>query len=63
MVDCPEVVEYNELKTRCGNTVCDPSCFDYVLDELMRQGEVAETIAETGEKLLKFKDQTSKGRF
>jgi hypothetical protein len=54
-VDCPEVVEYNELKTKCAGKICNPSCFDYVIDELMRQGEVSEWTAETGERLLKFK--------
>lgn len=58
VVDCPEVVEYLELKNRCGNIVCDLSCFDYVLDELIRQGEVSEQITESGERILKFKVRT-----
>ncbi|KAI6184030.1 hypothetical protein M3Y97_00552400 [Aphelenchoides bicaudatus] len=60
-VDCPEVVEYNELKARCVNTICESRCFDYVIDELMRQGECNEFTTETGERLLKFKDQNTKG--
>jgi hypothetical protein len=55
MVDCPEVVEYSDFKKRCGSSVCDPAVFDYILDELIRQGEVSEGTSENGERILKFK--------
>lgn len=54
MVDCPEVVEYSEFKNRCA-AVCDSISFDYVLDELIRQGEVSECTLDTGDRILKFK--------
>ncbi|KAI6242730.1 hypothetical protein M3Y99_00179300 [Aphelenchoides fujianensis] len=60
MVDCPEVVGYDEFKQRCRN-ICKADTFDLVLDELMRQGEVSIGTSEIGERLLKFKDQTSRG--
>lgn len=55
MVDCSEVVEYSDFKKKCGNSVCDPTVFDCVLDELIRQGEVSEGTSENGERILKFK--------
>lgn len=54
-MDCPEVVEFNELKAQCNNKICDSTSFEYIIDELQRQGEVSEWTAETGERLLKFK--------
>ncbi|CAD5216586.1 unnamed protein product [Bursaphelenchus xylophilus] len=60
MVDCPEVVAYDEFKARCAGIV-DKNSFDLVLDELMRQGEVTEGQSQDGERILKFKDQGSKG--
>ncbi|CAD5212357.1 unnamed protein product [Bursaphelenchus okinawaensis] len=60
MVDCAEVVGYEEFKARCENIV-DGESFDLVLDELMRQGEVSEGRSQDGDRILKFKDQGSQG--
>ncbi|KAI6188331.1 hypothetical protein M3Y98_00343300 [Aphelenchoides besseyi] len=59
-VDCSDVVGYDEFKTRCRD-ICNANTFDLVLDELMRQGEVSVGTSENGERILKFKDQTSRG--
>lgn len=60
MVDCAEVVDYYDFKLR-SKKICSSECFDLVLDELMRQGEVTEGQSTNGERILKFKDQTSRG--
>ncbi|KAI6196953.1 hypothetical protein M3Y94_01168300 [Aphelenchoides besseyi] len=60
MVDCSDVVGYDEFKTRCRD-ICNSNTFDLVLDELMRQGEVSVGTSENGERILKFKDQTTRG--
>jgi hypothetical protein len=60
MADCPEVVAYEELKERSEHTV-NPQCFDLVIDELAQQGEVSLGFTKSGEKVLKFKDQGSRG--
>jgi len=60
-VDYAEIISYDELKHRCGKEICDLNCFDYIISELIRQGEVSEGTSSNGERILKFKDQTSKG--
>lgn len=54
MVDCAEVVSYSEFQGQCKN-ICNPQCFDLVLEELMRQGEVSEGQSSGGERILKFR--------
>ncbi|KAI1729648.1 charged multivesicular body protein 7 [Ditylenchus destructor] len=59
-VDCPEVVDYAELKQGSKNIMASES-FEFVIDELVKQGEVSVGRSKDGDKVLKFKDQSSKG--
>lgn len=54
LVDCPEVVDYKEFK-RNAQHIVDPRCFDLVIDELVRRGEVSVGKTKKGDKILKFK--------
>ncbi|KAI1729652.1 snf7 domain-containing protein [Ditylenchus destructor] len=59
-VDCPEVVDYAELKQGSKNIIASES-FEFVIDELVKQGEVSVGRSKDGDKVLKFKDQSSQG--
>jgi len=62
MVDAPDIVEYEELRTRAtSESIIHPECFDLVINELVRLGEVSIGNPSGVEKVLKFKDQSSKG--
>ena len=54
MVDCSDVLAYDEFKSRCVR-ICNSETFDFVIDELMRQGEVSLGTLANGERILKFK--------
>lgn len=60
MVDCPEVVEFSELKSSVIHIV-RPECFDSVISELVSRGEVSVGKSRFGDKVLKFKDRSDKG--
>ncbi|KAI3421059.1 hypothetical protein GPALN_014685 [Globodera pallida] len=58
--DCSDVVDYNELREQTMHLI-DQQCFDLVINELARMGEVSVGSSKSGDRVLKFKDQTSKG--
>ncbi|KAH7717176.1 Protein T24B8.2 [Aphelenchoides avenae] len=60
LADCPEVVDYEELRERSSHIV-SPESFDLVVDELVYRGEASVGSTKNGEKVLKFKDQGSRG--
>lgn len=60
MVDCPEVVEFSELKSNVSHII-RPECFDLVINELVLKGEVSVGKSRFGDKVLKFKDRSDKG--
>ncbi|TKR60839.1 hypothetical protein L596_028026 [Steinernema carpocapsae] len=61
MVDCPEVVEYDDLKERALAICSTPQDFELVILELERQGELTIGSSNNGEKILKFRDHVSRG--
>uniref|UniRef100_A0A914C8I5 Charged multivesicular body protein 7 n=1 Tax=Acrobeloides nanus TaxID=290746 RepID=A0A914C8I5_9BILA len=61
MADCPEVVGFDELRERSSNIIKDEECFEFVIDELTQRGEVSLGTTKSGDKVLKFKDQGSRG--
>jgi hypothetical protein len=54
LIDCPEVMDYNELREQVSHIVEEES-FDLVISELYRQGEVSIGRSRDGDKVLKFK--------
>lgn len=60
MIDCPEVIEYSELKSNVSHII-RPECFDLVISELVSKGEVSVGKSRFGDKVLKFKDRSDKG--
>lgn len=54
LIDCPEVVDFKELKHN-AQYIVDPQSFDFVIDELTRRGEVSIGYTKKGDKILKFK--------
>lgn len=60
LIDCPDVVDYNELRDQAAHIV-DTDSFSLVISELVRMGEVSVGHSKDGDKVLKFKDQKSQG--
>uniref|UniRef100_A0A915M5G5 Charged multivesicular body protein 7 n=1 Tax=Meloidogyne javanica TaxID=6303 RepID=A0A915M5G5_MELJA len=60
MVDCPDIVGYNELQENASHII-DRDCFELVIIELVNMGEVSVGSSKDGDKVLKFKDQRTKG--
>ncbi|KAL3090028.1 hypothetical protein niasHS_006480 [Heterodera schachtii] len=58
--DCSDVVDYNDLREQTAHLM-DERCFDLVINELARMGEVSMGSSKSGDRVLKFKDQSSKG--
>ncbi|KAK0410537.1 hypothetical protein QR680_005183 [Steinernema hermaphroditum] len=61
MVDCPEVVEYEDLKERSAEICPTKDNYELVVLELERQGELTIGCSSKGEKILKFRDHGSRG--
>lgn len=55
MVDCPEVVGYDELRERASHLIKTDVCFELVIDELEQRGEVGLGTTKNGDKVLKFR--------
>uniref|UniRef100_A0A915CW07 Charged multivesicular body protein 7 n=1 Tax=Ditylenchus dipsaci TaxID=166011 RepID=A0A915CW07_9BILA len=58
--DSLEVVDYAELKMRASHII-QPESFTVVVEELVRIGEISVGFSKDGDKVLKFKDQSSQG--
>jgi hypothetical protein len=54
LIDCPDVVDYNELRDQAAHIV-DTDSFSLVISELVRMGEVSVGHSKDGDKVLKFK--------
>ena len=56
MIDCPEVVDFNELRSQVSHIV-DEESYELVISQLARMGEISIGHSKDGEKVLKFKVQ------
>lgn len=54
MIDCPDVVDYNELRSQVSHIV-DEESYEIVISQLARMGEISIGYSKDGEKVLKFK--------
>lgn len=60
LADCSDIVGYNELQENASHII-DRDCFELVIIELVNMGEVSVGSSKDGDKVLKFKDQRTKG--
>jgi len=58
--ECPEVVAFDELCSKASHIV-NKECFGLVVDELIQMGDASLGYSKDGERVLKFKDQSTKG--
>lgn len=59
--DHPEVIAFDDLRLKSRHIIADDNTFEFCIQQLMKWGDITQGTSKSGDRVLKFVDETQKG--